>query len=146
MCSCASWQQYPKHVGNTRHSLYGGGSADVSDGAETAAGYSALADHFTVALDKLSLGQNKNESTMKRCMTFSRVLRHGVHHTFDFLMSVFNRRVTDVLCYCYTVSIKHLEATAVQICFYINAFEFTVRLFHCVRITFLFQRRKLHLW
>lgn len=34
---------------------------------------------------------------MKRCMTFSRVLRRGVHHTFNFLMSVFNQRVTDVL-------------------------------------------------
>lgn len=46
--------------------------------------------------------------------------------------------LTCSLCYCYTVSIKHLEATAVEICFYINAFEFTERLFHCVRITFLF--------
>lgn len=46
--------------------------------------------------------------------------------------------LTCSLCYCYTVSIKHLQATAVEICFYINAFEFTERLFHCVRITFLF--------
>lgn len=48
--------------------------------------------------------------------------------------------LTCSLCYCYTVSIKHLEATAVEICFYINAFEFTERLFHCVRITFLFLK------
>lgn len=40
----------------TRHSLYGGGSADVSDGAETAAGYSALTDHFSSRSGEIELG------------------------------------------------------------------------------------------
>lgn len=41
------------------------------------------------------------------------------------------------VCYCRVYSVKHLEATAVDICFCINTFEFTESLFHCHHVSVL---------